>query len=206
MWSQEQRNFLGSILVKTAKFYDKDIGLDIAKIIVDDLQDLPFESCMNALQIYRNDSKNKFWPKSSDIRAIVTPEPDSRDFATVLARKIDLAVKKYGWVWSEGYFSAEHGQAYFVGGGKSFWSWKEAVIEELGIEGWNYIQSMGGWLQVRDSANEMNEGQYIAQTRDYIQSSYRLKKQGIEVEKIQIENKNNISSLEKVDLIKLLNK
>jgi len=206
MWSQEQRNFLGTILVKTAKFYDKDIGLDIAKIIVDDLQDLSFESCMNALQIYRNDNKNKFWPKSSDIRAIVNPEPDSRDFATVLARKIDLAVKKYGWVWSEGYFSAEHGQPYFVGGGKSFWSWKEAVIEELGVEGWNYIQSMGGWLQVRDSANEMNEGQYIAQTRDYIQSSYRLKKQGIEVEKIQIENKNNISSLEKVDLIKLLNK
>lgn len=183
-WSPEQKSEFAKAYVMTCKLYDKTVELDLARMVVTDLLDLNFEKCFSALAEYRRDSRNKFWPKSADIRGIVQPSPSSRDVAITLARKIDQCVARYGYNWSMGTFI--EGDIYFFGGGAYHWTFKEAVIAEIGALGWHAICSRGGWSHVRNSANEMEEGTFIAQMRDQIESSQNLQRQGVDITKIEM--------------------
>lgn len=191
MLTQEQRQEVGNALILVSKLYDKALEYDVAKMIVDDLQDLECGDIIRALMVYRQNPKNSTWPRAAAIRAIIKPQPDSKDFANDLARRIDKAVSTYGYGWDAGYFS-ESGP-YWEVRGKIFYSFKEAVIEELGEVGWHVICSRGGWLNVRNSANEMDEGIFIAQMRDQIQSSYSLMKQGIDITQIEMPRKSELA-------------
>lgn len=202
-WTQEQKSEFAKNYVLTCKLYDKQVDFDIARLVVNDLSDLNFEQCLLALVEYRKSDKNKFWPKSSDLRAIVQPKPDKREIATILARNIDRAVAKHGYTWSMGTFIA--GNVYFLGGGKWHWTFKEAVIAELGEIAWHAICVKGGWELLRNSANEMDEGQFIAQLRDQIQSSYNLKEQGIDVTKIEMPEHKGIEYKENKNVLNLVN-
>lgn len=182
--TNEEKKEVAKMFMVTAKLYDRDIGADVALLIVEDLEDLGFEKIKNALSVYRKDSKNKFWPKASDIRNIINPQINSKEFAITLARKIDATISKYGWNWEHGQFI--NGEKYYYGGGKYHWTFKEAVIAELGELGWHSICSRGGWLNVRNSANEMDEGQFIPQLVGQIESSFNLQKQGIDITLIEM--------------------
>lgn len=193
-WSYDDRQKFAHDLVLTAKFYDKDLPFDVAKMIVDDVCDLDFNSCLNALVLYRRNKENRTWPKSADIRAIVNPKLDSRAFAVELARKIDRAVSKHGWNWSQGVYGGQHedGSHWFYwndSAGNAYYSFQEAAIAELGDIGWHAICSRGGWSNVTSSANDMEEGMFIAQMRDQIQSSILLAESGVDITRIEMPKK-----------------
>lgn len=189
MWNPNEKNYFAKMLSITSKSYDKILDLDVAMMITTDLEDLDFESCLRALQTYRHDSKNKFWPKGADIRAIVQPSPDSRVIAIELARKIERAVTDHGWNWENGFFASDGSSYWKDNSGNVFSSFQSAVVSELGDIGWHVIASRGGWLNVRESVNQMEEGMFIAQMRDQIQATIMLKQQGIDITKIQMPEK-----------------
>lgn len=169
----------------TARYYNRELEPDVIVMMADDLSTLPFPEVMEAFLKYRRNPKNRTFPLPAQILDIVHPEPDSREFATVLARKIDLAVAKHGWNWEQGFYHKD-GNWWEDDKGNIFSSFKEAVISELGEIGWHTICSRGGWIATRNSANEMEEGIFISQCRDQIQASYNLQKQGIDVSKIAL--------------------
>lgn len=157
------------------------------------LNDLDYASVSKAIDVFARENKTNRPPTPAQIRDIVNPPLNSKDVANELARRIDKAVSKYGWNWSEGTFI--NGNIYFEGGKKYHWTFKEAVIAELGPVGWHVICSRGGWTNIRNSANEMNEGMFIAQLRDQVQSSYTLLQQGVDITKIELPDSNKSQQL-----------
>lgn len=196
--TQEQRGQIAFLITKTAKYYSKQIDKEVISMMVDDLSDLDFGLVANAYSEYRKNPKNKFFPLPAQIREIIFPEIDDRFVAIELARKIDKCISKYGYVWEQGCFNGLN--HYWQGNGKICSSFKEAVLSELGELGWHTICSRGGWLATRNSANEMEEGQFIAQMRDQILASITLQKQGIDIAQIEMpKHKSEISDSELIN-------
>lgn len=184
MWNSDEKFYFSKILVLTAKAYGKEIPTDLAQLIITDVEDLPFEKCLYALQVYRRDPKNKFWPKASDIREIVDPKYDHRAIANELVRKIENAVAKFGYPWEVGYFSSS-GELYWLDSQNNiFKSFEEAVKSELGEIGYHVIASRGGWMNVRESVKKMDEGTFVAQMREQIIATITLRQRGIDITKL----------------------
>lgn len=177
MWNNADKKEFSKYFVSTCKMYNQQVEADVVAMIIFDLEDLDFKTCVDALHSYRRDSRNKFWPKAADIRSLVNPELDPRELAIQTAKKIDQAVAKYGGYWEQGIFTSS-GAILWEGGSKVHTSFKDAVIAELGDIGWHYVCSHGSWMNVRNSANEMDEGIFIAQTRDFLMSSIKMKQTG----------------------------
>ncbi len=192
MLSFEEKNRLAVVYSATCKSFEKVLDPDVLKLQIDDLSDFDFEQITHALSVYRTDPKNRFWPKASEIRAIINPQPDTKQVAIELAYKIDKAVKKHGYNWASG--QQQGGATYYKGGSNLYHTFKDAVIAELGPLGWHAICARGGWLSVRNSANEMDEGIFIAQMRDQIQASYSLEKQGFDITQIEMPKDKAIES------------
>lgn len=148
------------------------------------LSEYDFDSVMSAFDKYMRETKFSKPPTPGQIIEILSPKVSDRDLANDLARKIDRAITRKGWNWEQGYWH-EDGPYWEISGGvvRSF---KEAVIDELGAIGWHVICSRGGWLNLRNSAAEMQEGQFIAQLRDQAQSSMALAAAGVDVTKIEM--------------------
>lgn len=156
------------------------------------LEDLNFEQTVKALDSFMKTTKVARPPLPSQIISIVQPEADKRELAVIVARSIDRAIAKYGYNWSWG--ERVNGETYFLGSGKYHWTFKEAVIAELGEIAWHVICSRGGWEQIRNSANEMAEGQFIAQLREHVEAAYSLQSQGIDITAIDMPKKESIEN------------
>lgn len=180
MWTNSEKKEFAKAYVITCKFYNQNVDADVVAMAISDLEDLDFYSCIIGLQAYRKNAKNKFFPRAADVRDFVLPEPNSRELAISLAYKIDQAIGKFGGYWELGLIGPS-GERYWQGMESYYPDFKSAVVSVLGDIGWHYVCMRGGWLQVRNSANEMGEGTFIAQTRDYLQSSINLKKQGVDL-------------------------
>jgi hypothetical protein len=184
-WTHEQKKLFIRSFVLTAKNYDKDLSFDLAEMVTSDIEDLNFEECMKALVNYRRDPKNKFWPKASDIRSIITPQIDKRAVSVELAHKIDKVIAKHGWPWPGGH--QVNGVTVYTGANKqNFPTWKEAVISEVGKIGYHAICSRGDWQKTVKSANATDEQFFIAQMRDQIVSTITLREQGVDISKIEM--------------------
>lgn len=112
-------------------------------MVVEDVEDLDFEKCLNALTVYRRDPKNKTWPKSSDVRAIVCPvmTPDAQ--ANEAAARIREAIGKFGWPDPVG------------------------ARKHIGELGWKVVERSGGWQYLCENhGSELNALTYHAQSRD----------------------------------------
>jgi hypothetical protein len=94
--------------------------------------------------------------------------------------------------------------AYLGRGGEWFNSFDEAVVSEIGEVGLRVIRSRG-WSALACSSNEMDEGQYIAQLRDQIESSMRLGNTGVSVENIKIPSREKSEGLQQA-IVPLLRK
>lgn len=207
MISEDQRKELALIIISTASYYGRQFERSVISMMIDDLKDLSFSEITNAYSVYRRDPKNSAFPLPAKIREIINPTASSRDLANTMARKIDKAISKFGWNWEHG--QSVNGEIYFEGGGRYHWTFKEAVIAELGEIGYHTIASRGGWLSVRNASNEMDEGQFIAQMRDQIESSYNLQRQGIDITQIEMPKGNvqeigfnNESNVHKLTMLK----
>ena len=102
--TSEQKSEVARLYNATCKVFDKVLDSDVLKMQVEDLADLPFEKVMRALIDYRRNPKNTIWPRANKIREIINPKIDTKDLAVELSRKIDKAISKYGWGWTEGVF------------------------------------------------------------------------------------------------------
>jgi hypothetical protein len=202
MWNENDRKVFSKSYVLTCKMFDKEITYEMASFVIRNIEDLDFNKALSALDSFSRDPKSKFWPKIADIRNIINPVLDHRMVAVDLARKIDKAISYHGYNWEGGYWHST-GNYWENDKGEKFRSFKEAVISELGAVGWHAICSRGGWVNVRDSANTMDEGTFIAQMRDQIQSSITLAERGVDVSNIEmpkicesnVENKGNSLSI-----------
>lgn len=166
----------------------KDLNQVSLKMMVDAVDDLPGNEVVAALQRWFRETKTHRFPLPAEVRYLVRPKPSSRVVAIELARKIDKALMSHGYVWESGYFSS-NGYLWEsnTGSGRiSFPSFKDAVIAELGEIGWHAICSRGGWSRLIESQKVMDEGQFIAQLRDQIESSTILAEQGVDVAMIEM--------------------
>ena len=148
------------------------------------LSEYDFDLLMSAFDKYMRETKFSKPPTPGQIIEILSPKVSDRSVAIDLARKIDRAIAKHGWNWEQGYWH-EDGQ-YWTIGSRVVRSFKEAFIDELGAVAWHAVCCRGGWLNVRNSAAEMEEGQFIAQLRDQIESSMTLAARGVDVTKIEM--------------------
>lgn len=190
--NHEERIKVGEVWVGIAGMYDKQINPQSLRIMLDAVDDISFEKLMRAMNDWTKTSKLSRHPYPADLIAMVNPEIDKKLVAIDLARKIDKAVAKHGYNWQEGFFHSD-GNYWNDDKGNKFYSFKEAVISELGEIGWHAICARGGWLRVRESANAMEEGTFIAQMRDQIQSSMALAEAGHDVTKIEMPKREQLS-------------
>ena len=121
---------------------------------------------------------------------------DLRSVANEIARKIDKAVFDFGYTWEVGYFY--QGQRYWTDKANNiYYSFKEACTAQLGEQAWTAINNRGGWSALCASSNEMEEGMFIAQLRDQLQSQMTLEQKGVDVTKISFEKKEEIGNVNK---------
>lgn len=176
---------LKQLLIEDAAFYDAQMNEIKLHLYAEQLEKYPPEQIAEAMSHFRKQPSRRQMPMPADLISYFKPEPDSKEIAVDLVRRIDRAIIKHGWNWEDGYFY-EDSNYWESSSGKAFLTFKEAVIDELGQIGWHVICARGGWKNVCTSSNEMEEGIYIAQMRDQIQASVSLSRQGIDVAKIEM--------------------
>ncbi len=194
-------NPIAKMLVNMARFYDFALAEQQLELFINVLAQFPQEQVLAAGKKYILDIKNSRFPIPIH-KIMVSDQISERDVANEMARKIDKAVAKYGYIWHQGIFTIDG--TYWEGNGARWPTFKQAVIAELGDIGWYVICSRGGWLSVRNSSNEMDEGQFIAQIRDQIESAIKLKAAGIDVALMALptsENKTQSSELTSINNI-----
>lgn len=180
-------NEIKQMLINLARFYNHDLDASRLDLYAKVLNKYPLANVLSAGDQYMMDTKNSRFPIPPHVIMDIykTKESDSRELAIQLVRKIDQAVIRHGGIWETGYFH-ERGNYWESVTGKTFLSFKEAVLDELGEIGWHAICTRGGWTSVCKSSNEMEEGVYIAQMRDQIQASISLSRQGVDVTQIEM--------------------
>lgn len=143
MWSRDQRVLFAKNYTVTAKMYDKSLDFDVCQFTIDDLQDLDFQKCLESLVIYRKNSKNKTWPKASDIRAIVDVYSDTSSSGKLIAASILEAVSLYGY------------------------SNSNKAKSHIGDLGWKAVSKFGGWEYLCNNLGvNINVGTFNAQIRE----------------------------------------
>lgn len=186
--TQEERDNLGNILGIMAVFYGRnDLSRPVISMYLDDLAaELTFSQAIEACTRYRRDKRNTRFPLPAQLIEAVKPAADPKALANVLTRKIENAVAHHGYTWEAGfdYQGGRYWEARVDGKTKTFATFREAVIAELGEIAWHAICQRGGWMAVRNSMSEMNEGTFVAQMRDQIEATIQLAKSGVDVTQI----------------------
>lgn len=182
MWTLEQRKIFGTTLVLTAKLYDRDLDRDVARLVIGDLQDLDFQECLNALDAFRKNPKNKTWPRAADIRSMVKQELDDETKGRLAAARALEAVSKFGY------------------------SNPVEAKEYIGELGWKAIQRFGGWTYVCENLGvDINITSFQAQIRDIAIATQKAAFLGFEDKPIGIEkSENRQTGLQKIDPLKLI--
>lgn len=173
-----------------ATVYGREIQRPALTMMLNAISDLPSDKILKVMNDWMNEAKNKSHPLPGDIREKIFPVLDDRAVSIEAARKIDKCIAKFGWTWEHGYFR-EGGNYWEDLDGNRHDSFKEAVISSVGPIGWKVICDRGGWQNIRNSANEMEEGQFIAQLRDQVQSTLQLQRAGVDVSKIGLPSPNS---------------
>ncbi len=185
-----------------SQYYQRPVSDIVLKMYADDLNDLPFDLVMRALESYRLDPKNRTLPIPAQIRAILNPNIEERSFSVLLARSLMKACATHQEAWTTGFWS-EKGNYFEDDKGNLFWTWKEAIISECGEISYDVVRNRGGWERLCESYWEMDEGQFLAQLRDDIQSLLNLKKSGVQLNQIAAPTKEN-QKLEQKNMGELL--
>lgn len=200
--TENYRTLIGKTWIAVAEVFGKEISKASLPLMINAVSDLNPNAVLDALNNWIKTSKLGRHPLPAEIREIVTQPLDKKSIAIELARKIDKAISRHGYNWEQGFFGAD-GIYWDDDKGNKFYSFKEAVISELGEIGWHVICARGGWLTLRNSSNEMDEGMFIAQMRDQIQASIQLSEQGVDVAKIDLPKKQNQLSTAGGDLVRI---
>lgn len=167
MMTAIEKTELAKLYSATCRAFDKVLDSDVLKLQIEDLADLDFKSCVQALHEYRRNPKNVFWPKASKIREIVEPELSPEAEANEVASRIRGAISIFGW--------PNPGAA-------------RLYIGELG---WTIVNRCGGWNYVCENHGvDLNPLTFHAQARDQAKAIRESVNLGIFNQPIAIEFEN----------------
>ena len=152
--TQHERSQLGKKIANLAVFFNRPMNQAVLSMMIDVLQDLPFEDVDRAYDAYLKDPKNNFFPMPGTIRAMVRPEPDDNSLAQLAAAAVVEAVKRHGY------------------------SQPADAREMMGELAWTTVQRLGGWVHVCESMNNNQLGIFTAQARDLAKSQLTLARAG----------------------------
>lgn len=189
-------------ILDCADYYGVVLNPKVLTMYCADLCDLNPKIIISAYIQWRKDPKNTRMPLPAQIRATINPDLDDRKLSIEISRQIENAISKHGWNWEDGYFSPNG--VYWESNNKIFFSFKEALLEELGPIGFAVITRMG-WLNLRNKANEMEPGTFHAQLRDTIDSTIYLERSGVNLAKLEFPKKNNELNSIGANILNLLN-
>lgn len=136
--TQEERDKLKISWVQLSAYYGRKIDDGVLNLYVEDLEDLNFESVVQAMTSYRRDPKNRMLPLPAQIRDIVSPEPTDRDLAEKMLERVMAAIRHHG------YMNYESAKA------------------DIGDEAWTVVERMGGWYSICTNPDH-NPGVFRAQ-------------------------------------------
>lgn len=147
MWNNDQRKQFGNAYVLTAKSFDKELSIELAMMAVSDLEDLDFQSCMNALKKFRNAPTSRSWPKIGEIRSLANPTLSRDAEAMQISSRISEAVSKFGWPNAD------------------------RARQHIGEKGWVVVSRYGGWGYICENLGvNISQSSFIAQCRDIAKS------------------------------------
>lgn len=150
--NQQERDQL-SVKITECAFYFGKTDLDRPKItIMINIFEKFFEnSCdeiIRAYELYMKDPKNRFFPSPSQMREYLDKKVSPDDFGKVVAGKIILSVKKFGW------------------------NKPQEAKEFIGSEGWDVVETWGGWEYIcQNLGDSISITTFQAQTRDLVKSN-----------------------------------
>lgn len=170
--------------VAVASYYRQTLPDVTVAMYAKDLEHIPIDTLMELFSTYRKDSRNKFPPMPAWFIEQLNPETrvDPKLLAIELARRIDKAVKDHGSSWDEGYWSDQGN--YWESKGTAFLCFEDACRHELGDVGFKAVMMRGGWKSLRQAANDMSEGTFIAQMRDDLIALITNAQAGVDVTRL----------------------
>lgn len=197
MMNQQERDVLAKKLNFLLKIYEKqNLSANYITQYMDALDQFynrKLNEYLFALDEYSKNKFNKTFPTPIQLRPYLDVEPESISIANDLSRVIKSLTGKRGYNWNQGrYFDGE--LSIYEGKDQNFWTFKEAVMSEVGILGWEVIKKYGGWAYVCQDANENQN--FIPQMREFIKSTIEFQKNDISIENIQITSNNEKLKLE----------
>lgn len=143
-----------ALLVMLAEYYQKTLTDNQVRMYAEDLSEFPFEEVSRAMDSYRKNPNNKFFPIPAQLVEIMRPGVDDQSEAVEVSGRIWEAIGKFG--------RDAPARA------KSF----------VGEVGWHVVQRMGGWAAVCEVIAE-DGGIFRAQMREIAKSAMIRSKLGI---------------------------
>lgn len=184
--TQEQRNDLGQVIGATAIYYGRrDITPTVISMFIDDLYvaGLSFDEAVEGYKLYRQNSKNRFFPIPASVIEIMRPEVSPDNLAREASARIVQAITKFGY---------DQGAS------------ARLFIGDLG---WGVVQRFGGWQYLCENVgSEINVNTFMAQARDLAIAHNELSESNVLGQPIQLpENKKQQGLTSANDVMKLLN-
>lgn len=172
-WTKNEKLNFAKYLAVIGKYYEKIVDTEIAQMVVNDLQNYNCLECLNALEVYRQNPKNRTWPRAHDLIKILNPKLESSDQAKLAASRIVEAVTRFG---------NYNGQE---------------AREFIGELGWRGVMSYGGWMYIcANLGKDFDVGIFTAQMRDLANANINANETGHLDKPIGLDvPKNNILSL-----------
>jgi hypothetical protein len=148
--NKEQKLKLAEMLLARAEIAGRVLSMPAVGMMIEDLEDLPFEKVFSILQSWGKTSSE--FPHPAKIREKLQPTENDLDDGRDIASRVIAAVSKFG--------------SYQAQNAKEF----------IGEIGWECVKRSGGWVTLCSELTEENRGIIFAQTRDLAMT---LKKKSI---------------------------
>lgn len=183
--TQDETRELKRMVIAASNYYERQLSDDAVRMYVLDMQDLDFNEVVIAMTSYRKNAMNIRMFLPAHIRDLITPKINSIDLARETAVRIREAIRNFGWPGE-----------------------KEAQLF-LGNSAWRVVRRFGGWGHLCENlGTKIQEGQFMAQVRDAVESNIKLERAGINTELPvleQVDNGKMGSVLRLINGIKALN-
>lgn len=127
-------DLIGQIVFALAEYYDKTLTDLQMEMYVEDLMELDPQELQQAVKLYRNDSRNKFFPLPATLKGMLKPSDDQQ--AREAVSRIIYALRKYSDPYGH---SAER---------------IAAAMDYIGELGWFVVKRMGGWVHLSNADQE----------------------------------------------------
>ena len=149
-------NHIAQLVASLAEYYNKTLTTNQFALYVDDYRrsHLSLEEIREAIDRYRTDAENVFFPLPAKIISIAKPINSDMDIARATISNIIRAIGLFGWTNEDR--------------AKTF----------IGEIGWEVVNRSGGWRVLCSDINEDNRGTLTAQMRDLCLTVIKMSKNG----------------------------